>query len=68
MLVEINSTYYSLALGNQDLNEEIKHYSSQAVVYLKYDPILYWQKKLLINTFTQQPHDVYEYRGIICSL
>lgn len=33
------------AQESQGLNEEFKHYLSQAVVHLKYDPILYWQEQ-----------------------
>ena len=28
-----------------DLNKEFKHYLSQTVVHLKYDPILYWREQ-----------------------
>lgn len=35
----------ALAQENQGLNEEFKHYLSQAVVHLKYDPVLYWQEQ-----------------------
>lgn len=39
------STCNALAHESQGLNEEFKHYLSQAVVHLKYDPILYWQEQ-----------------------
>lgn len=39
------STCNALAQESQGLNEEFKHYLSQAVVHLKYDPILYWQEQ-----------------------
>lgn len=35
----------TLAQENQGLNEEFKHYLSQAVVHLKYDPVLNWQEQ-----------------------
>ncbi|GFV45415.1 zinc finger BED domain-containing protein 4-like [Trichonephila clavipes] len=40
-----NCSNSTLALENQDLNEEFQHYLWQAVVLLKYDPILYWQEQ-----------------------
>lgn len=39
------SMYDALAQETQGLNEEFKHSLSQAVVHLKYDPILYWQEQ-----------------------
>lgn len=66
----------TLAQENQGLNEEFKHYLSQAVVHLKYDPVLNWQeqknllrtKELHLSSRSPNRHDVYEYRWIIRSL
>ncbi|GFW19542.1 hypothetical protein TNCV_1604341 [Trichonephila clavipes] len=35
----------AFALKSQGLSEEFKHYLSQAVVHLKYDPIFYCQEQ-----------------------
>lgn len=49
---------------SQGLNKEFKHYLSQAVVHLKYNPILYWQEqKLYLAPSSLNSLDAYEYRG-----
>lgn len=62
------STCNTVAQENHGLNEEFKHYLSQAVVQLNYDPILYWQ---------QQKNSIYHHVystamkhmcGVICAL
>ncbi|CAK1592156.1 unnamed protein product [Parnassius mnemosyne] len=44
------------AQESEGLNEEFKHYLSQAVVHLNYDPILYWQEQK--NSIYHQVHSI----------
>lgn len=65
------SLYTAHAQESEGLNEEFKHYLSQAVVHLNYDPIytlLARTKKLYLSPTSLNSRDVYEYRRIICSL
>lgn len=50
------STCSTLALESHGLNEEFKHYLSQAVVHLNYDPILYWKDQK--NCICQYVHSI----------
>ena len=45
LLVKKQLSMCALAQESQGLNKDFKHYLSQAVVHLKYDPILYWQEQ-----------------------
>lgn len=58
--------YNALAQESRGLNEEFKHYLSQAVVHLKYDPILYWQEHK--NSIYHHVHSIaLMYMGIVGS-
>lgn len=60
------SLYTAHAQESEGLNEEFKHYLSQAVVHLNYDPILYWQEQK--NSIYHQVHSIaVKYRSIVGS-
>ncbi|CAG4945812.1 unnamed protein product [Parnassius apollo] len=60
------SLYTAHAQESEGLNEEFKHYLSQAVVHLNYDPILYWQKQK--NSICHRVHSIaVKYMSIVGS-